>query len=101
MYENLNYGGASEPLNRDIGNLESLEGPCDKIILDELEPIWGDCISSLRVNPGWTATLYQDDSYRGQSFTITADTPNLTTVPGPCRSSFNDCVSSIRISKLQ
>ena len=47
IYENLNYGGASEPLNMDIGNLESLEGPCNKTLDGgERVPIWGDCISS-------------------------------------------------------
>jgi hypothetical protein len=31
--------------------------------------------------------------------TLTADTPNLTGLPGPCDGSFNDCVSSIRVTK--
>jgi hypothetical protein len=32
-------------------------------------------------------------------FTITADAPDLTRIAGPCDGSFNDCVSSIRVTR--
>jgi hypothetical protein len=44
-------------------------------------------------------TLYRDDDFKGRSVTLTADTPNLRELPGPCDGSFNDCVSSIRVTK--
>jgi hypothetical protein len=99
IYRDINFRSDSEPLNRDVENLERLDGPCDKTSNDDVViETWGDCISSVRVNPGRTATLYEHDNFRGRSFTITEGSPNLTTVPGPCRNSFNDCISSIRVS---
>jgi hypothetical protein len=56
-------------------------------------------MSSLRVISGWTVTLYEDKDFRGRSVTVTADTPNLTALPGPCDGSFNDCVSSLKVAK--
>jgi hypothetical protein len=102
IYVDQHYAGAWEGLNTDVKDLELLDGPCRRMEADgERLPSWGDCISSVRVNPGWTATLYQHDSFKGQSFTLTADAPDLDAVRGPCNGHFNDCVSSIRISKVQ
>jgi hypothetical protein len=98
IYRDINFLGSSQSLNRDVEDLNFLDGPC-QIDFSTNVFRWDDCISSVRVNPGWTATLYEDPESRGGSFTITADSPNLTTVPGPCRNNFNDCVSSIRISR--
>lgn len=102
IYHHVYFEGQAEALNGDVKNLEYLDGPCLRTTGDgDREPSWGDCISSVRVNPGWKATLYQHDSFKGQSFTITEDVPSLVNVPGPCKSTFNDCVSSIRISRVQ
>jgi hypothetical protein len=63
------------------------------------QPTWSDCVSSVRVAEGWTVTLYRDKEYKGNSLRLTADSPNLSALPGPCDGTFNDCVSSIRVSK--
>ena len=56
-------------------------------------------MSSVRVFPGWSATLYRDEDFKGRSITVTSDTLNLRTLPGPCDGSFNDCVTSIRVTR--
>ena len=99
VYEHADYLGASAHITTDVTNLEDFKGPCWKgdgrggII-----EVWGDCISSIRLAPGWRATIYEDDSFRGQQLTLTADAPNLAHSPGLCdEGGFNDCVSSIRL----
>ena len=62
-------------------------------------PTWDDCISSVKVMPGWSATLYRDTNYKGASVTITSDTPNLKALAGCGKDGFNDCVSSIRVAR--
>jgi hypothetical protein len=62
-------------------------------------PSWSKCVSSVRVFPGWSATLYRDEDFKGRSITVTSDTLNLRTLPGPCDGSFNDCVTSIRVTR--
>jgi hypothetical protein len=50
--------------------------------------------------PGWHATIYKDDSFRGQSVETTSDLPNLQLVAGSCDDDgLNDCVSSIRVRR--
>jgi len=58
-------------------------------------PSWGKCVSSVRVLPGWSATFYRAEDFKGRSITLTADTPNLRNLPGP----FDDCVTSIRVTR--
>jgi hypothetical protein len=99
IFVHANYAGTSQALNVDVANLERVEGPCDKNREEEGAPTWGDCVSSVRVHPGWSATLYRDHDFRGQGVTITSDTPSLHDLPGPCDGSFNDCVSSIRVAR--
>ena len=83
----------------DVSNLADVEGPCVKGDAESAAARWDDCVSSVRVMPGWRATLYRDREFRGESFTITEDSADLTRVSGPCSGSFNDCVSSIRVSR--
>jgi hypothetical protein len=81
VYEHANFLGESAHITQDISDLRDVQGPCLEIRLDEfLEfPVptpdhgWNECISSLRVAPGWRATLYRDDGYRDDSLDIVAD----------------------------
>ena len=41
--------------------------------------------------------LYRDEDFKGRNVTVTSDTPDLRTLPGPCDRGFNDCVTSIRV----
>ena len=59
---------------------------------------WNDCISSIRVAPGWRATVYRGTGFDGESMEVAQDVPNLVVVPGTCsRGGLNDCISSIRV----
>jgi len=99
IFLNVDFGGPSQALNVDVPDLGKVEGACSKGGEGEM-PTWSDCISSVRVNPGWAATLYRDKDYKGASVMVTADTPNLRDLRGPCnKDSFNDCVSSIRVAR--
>lgn len=98
IYLHADYAGPSQAINHDVRDLEKVEGPCTHGAEGE-EPTWSDCMSSVRVEPGWAVTLYRDDDFKGRSVTLTADTPNLAMVSGPCDGSFNDCVSSIKVTR--
>ena len=98
IYLHAGFAGTSQAVNRDVGDLEKVEGPCTHGEEGE-KPTWSDCVSSVHVEPGWTVTLYRDREYKGNSVTLTADSPNLSDLPGPCDGSFNDCVSSMRVAR--
>ena len=98
IYIHAGFAGPSQAVNRDVADLAKVEGPCTHGEEGE-KPTWSDCMSSVRVEPGWTVTLYRDDSFRGASVTLTADSVNLAMLPGECDGSFNDCVSSIKVSR--
>ena len=99
LYLHADFAGPSQALNVDVRDLTRVEGPCSEGGEGET-PTWTECVSSIRVLPGWSATLFEDEDYKGESLTITADTPNLREIPGPCDDSFNDCVRSIRVRRM-
>jgi len=109
VYEDSNYSGGSAHLTADVADFEDYSGPCvhhEQISGPSGNPItttvtnWGDCISSLRVAPGWRATIFKDDGFRGESMEITSDQPDLKRVVGSCSSGgMNDCISSIRVQR--
>ena len=103
VYEDANYLGASAHITDDIRDLSDVRGPCEHYNADaggggRYYNDWNDCISSVRVAPGWRATLYRDDSYRDDSLAITKDVANLQLVNHDCpHDGLNDCVTSIRV----
>jgi hypothetical protein len=98
IYIHAGFIGSSQALSVDVTNLEKVEGPCTSRQEGE-QPTWGDCISSIRVEEGWSATLYRDDDFKGERVTLTESALDLRDLRGPCDGSFNDCVSSIRIRR--
>ena len=99
IYVHADFTGPSQAVNVDVPDLDKVQGSCSKGEEGEV-PTWSDCISSVKVVPGWSATLFRDANYKGPSVTVTADTPNLRDLSGPCdKDSFNDCVSSIRLAR--
>jgi hypothetical protein len=97
FYIHADYAGSSQQINADVRDLGDVEGPCG-VATDDSEPTWDDCISSIRVMPGWGATLFEDDEFRGGRIEITTDVPDLKALRGPCGDdSYNDCISSIRV----
>jgi hypothetical protein len=104
VYEDDHYNGESGHITSDISDLSDFTGPCehDDPFSDEPLFTWGDCISSVRVAPGWRATLYRDSEYDSDSLHITSDVPDLERVYGHClKGGLGDCVSSVRVSKIQ
>ena len=98
IFVHADYAGSSQAMNVDVHDLTRTEGPCSSGAEGEA-PTWRKCVSSVRVFPGWSATLYDDEDFKGRSVTLNADTPNLRDLPGPCDGSFHDCVRSIRVSR--
>jgi hypothetical protein len=107
VYEHANFEGESALLTRSIPDLGDFKGPCEHpgSSAPTYSPPtydWSDCISSVRIAPGWRAVLYKDTGYKGQSYEVAGDAPNLQLVPGDCsHDGLNDCVSSIRIDPPQ
>jgi hypothetical protein len=98
IYLHADFTGPSQGINVDVRDLSRTEGPCSSGAEGEV-PSWHKCVSSIRVLPGWSATLYRDEDFKGRSVTVTADAPNLRNLPGPCDGSFNDCVASIHVTR--
>jgi hypothetical protein len=105
LYENANFLGASAHLTSDVPDLRPFDGPCGYTDSSDGERHydWNDCVSSLRVAPGWRATVYEHPNFRGEFFMTTGDTPNLQLVHGTCSShgGLNDCVSSVRVVRVE
>jgi len=97
LFVDRDYGGSWHDVTGDEPNLSHVLGPCDKG--DYASGTYDDCISSIRVTPGWVATGYRDRNYSGPTFEITADIPNLRDIHGVCDHGFDDCLSSIRVRK--
>ena len=100
LFEHANYLGNSAHITGDIADLREFIGPCFHGDPDNTARDWNDCVSSVRVAPGWRATIYRDTGYRDDSLEITEDVPNLALVNGDCdHDGLNDCVSSVRVSQ--
>jgi|SRR5688572_6511477 len=99
IYIHADFAGSAQALNVDVRDLTRVEGPCSEGGEGET-PSWRECVSSVRVLPGWSATFYEDEDFQGQSLTISSDILNLRDVAGPCDDSFNDCVRSVRVRRI-
>jgi hypothetical protein len=98
IYIHADFVGSSQAVDVDVRDLTRAQGPCSSGQEGEV-PSWGECVSSVRVLPGWSATLYRDEDFKGRSVTVTSDTPDLRNLPGPCDGGFNDCITSIRVTR--
>lgn len=99
VFMNSGYRGTSQQVGTDVPDLGKAQGPC---AADENGAgSWNDCISSIRVLPGWSARLYGDKNFRGAVLEVTADVPDLSSLRGDCSGSYDDCISSIRVIKNQ
>src|SRR3990170_3010203 len=97
LYPDSLYRGKIVTIDGDVSDLSRLRGPCAGS--DDEPSHFDDCISSLRIPAGWSATLFRDRRFEGASITYTEDVPDLDVVAGPCRPGFNDCISSIRVQR--
>ncbi len=98
LYEHANFLGNSAHLTADTPDLRDFRGPCFEGD-DASSRNWNDCVSSVRVAPGWRATLYRNPDYRDDALEITGDVANLQLVrEHDCdHDGLNDCVSSVRV----
>jgi len=108
IYQHANFLGESAHVTSDIPNLEKVRGPCVRTDTDangntSSTDSWDDCASSVRVAPGWRATLYEDPDYTGWAADVGEENvTNYQQVRGPCsRDTFNDCASSIRLFRVR
>ncbi len=100
VYEHANYEGRSALITQSLSDLEEFSGPCDHSDGSSYgsSPDWNDCISSIRIAPGWRATVYTGPDFKGNSLTVIADQPNLQLATGDCdHDGMNDCISSISL----
>ena len=106
IYEHIDFQGASAHVDKDLSDLSDFKGPCTENQDDFVTgtssnvDVWNDCISSVRVAPGWRATLYRGKGYGDDALDITADVSDLRTARHDCpKGGLNDCVSSIRVRR--
>ena len=98
LWEHANFQGNSALLTESQVDLAKFSGPCEHDAGNSTFHDWNDCVSSVRVAPGWRAVIYRDTDYDGQSTELTADAPNLQLVPGDCpHDGLNDCVTSVKV----
>ena len=76
LYEHANFLGNSAHLTADVADLRDFRGPYIQGD-DASSRDWNDCVSSVRVAPGWRATLYRGTNYDDDSLEITEDVANL------------------------
>ena len=102
VYEHPNYGGDSLALIYYISDLKDIQGPCNEYTDSfgvETGGDWNDCISSIRVSPGWAGTIFKHDDYLGGYLTVTSDIQDLEHVSGPCGDDWENCITSIRVTR--
>ena len=97
LYPDSLYRSERVTLGGDVSDLSKLRGPCSENEDSNPPSAFDDCVSSLRVPDGWAAIVFRDRNFSGAWATYTADVPDLDLVSGPCRPSFNDCISSIKV----
>jgi PKD repeat protein len=85
----LEFGGSGY-FRADIFNLsDDIVGPCLPAGSN-----WNNCISSIRVGEGWTAILFEDFGFAGDSLVVTESLPNLDSAGG---ADWDNRASSIKI----
>ncbi|MQA28486.1 MAG: hypothetical protein GEU82_01430 [Luteitalea sp.] len=104
IYQHARYGGLAAHVTASLAYLGRNGGPCVETEDTGDDPYfsvgsltWSDCMSSVRVAPGWKAILFTGNNFKDEQVEMTSDVPDLREVPGGCGSGFNDCVSSIRV----
>jgi len=106
VYEDANYLGESALITSSIADLTDFDGPCahtetsgSPIPVTTTTYDWNDCISSIRIAPGWRAVVYRGWEYDDDALEVTGNVPNLQLVRGDCsHDGMNDCISSIKLT---
>ena len=90
-FDNYNLDlGEADLLRADIANLnDDIAGPCQPANTN-----WDHCISSMRVTEGWTAILFEDSGFEGDSLVVTE---NLADLDNPGGADWDNRASSIKM----
>lgn len=97
LFEHPNFEGASITLAGGFSDFDDLRGPCNAT--DSTSGNWDDCASSIRLDPGWRGEIFEDPDYRGEGLEIPGDIADLEDVRGPCGDDWDDCISSMQVSR--
>jgi hypothetical protein len=100
VYEHADFLGQSAHITVNIDDLKDFKGPCMDFTSGtpgDTRSVWNDCISSIRLAPGWRANLYEHDNFDGEYFAVTEDISDLRFAGTGCKTGFNDCTTSIRV----
>jgi hypothetical protein len=97
LFEHPNFEGSSITLAGGFSDFDDLRGPCNAT--DFGSGNWDDCASSIRVDPGWSGAIFEDPDYRGERLDILRDISDLDDVRGPCGDDWDDCISSMQVSR--
>ena len=71
VYEHADYLGESAYVTRNIADLKDVNGPCIQYgdafggVPPDITESWDDCISSVRLAPGWRAIPCGDKDFEG------------------------------------
>jgi hypothetical protein len=79
-------------VTNDVADLRSVGGACSA------GGNFNDCISSVEIAAGWTMTVYENTNFTGASAVFTQDMANLGAISGPCAGTWNNCISSFRLT---
>jgi Beta/Gamma crystallin len=98
IYEHPRFEGTWKALTSNVDDLDDLGSAGCSQFSDSAFDLqdWDDCISSIKVAPGWTVTIYEHPRYRGDSHTITSDVSDLEDLARD-GGDWDDRISSIRI----
>ena len=104
IYADTNFRGKSALVKASLQDLGDFGGPCkasDAPIFSAVFDLprtttdsWDDCISSIRVAPGWRAVVYRDPNFKGRSLEVESDVIDLKLV---ANGGLNREISSIRL----
>ena len=98
LYPDSLFRGERITLGGDVADLSKVRGPCGSNDGDSFSN-YDDCVSSIKIPAGLTVVVYRDKNFSGATATYAADVSDLDVVTGSCKPGFNDCISSLRISK--
>lgn len=97
LYEHPNFEGDARTFDGSFNDLDFVEGPCRGFLDPSDQPgDWEGCVSSVRITPGWEATLYEHDDYEGDSLVVTSDIRDLDDFRG-CGGDWDNCTSSLQV----
>jgi hypothetical protein len=92
LFEHPNFEGDSITLAGGFADFDDLRGPCNAT--STTSGNWDDCPSSIRVDPGWRGTIFEDPDYQGEGLELLADIADLENVRGPCGDDWDDCIAA-------